>query len=143
MLLHWSKQLIKSQERYEGIQSLLGKCGSDGCLFLCLLSIAEEVTGKRFDLIDTIHYCLKHDWLSDTFYVKDSLAILGYLTDKDWSRHSTSSLPSIGNKDYSVVIYHNDKTGFTHYRRRPYDTLTSSVTVKEGYIQGYYIYSWR
>lgn len=135
--------MISSQERYEGIQSLLGKCGSDGCLFLCLLSIAEEVIDDKIDLIDVIHLCLDKGWIDKTFYVNDSLAILGYLTGKSWSRQSSPSLPVIGVKDYSVAIYHNNKTGLTHYRRRPYDTLTSSITVRDGYIQGYYIYSWR
>lgn len=142
MLLHRNKSVTSSQERYEGIQTLLDNCGSDGCLFLCVLSIAEEATGKPVDLIDTIHHCIKKGWLTETFFVKDSLAILCYLTQKDWTRQSVSSLPFIGPNDYSVAIYYNDRTRYTHYRRRSYDTLKSSVTVKEGYIRGYYVYSW-
>lgn len=135
--------MTKSQKRYEGIQTLLGKCGSDGCLFLCLLTIAEDVTGTTCDLINTIHLCLERGWIDDTFYVKDSLSILSYLTGKEWKRRKVDSLPPISTNDYSIVIYHNNRTGYTHYRRRPYDTLESSVTVREGYIWGYYIYSWR
>ena len=135
--------MTKSQKRYEGIQTLLGKCSSDGCFFLCLLTIAEDVTGDTCDLINIIHLCLERGWIDDTFYVKDSLSILSYLTGKEWKRRKVDSLPPIGINDYSVVIYHNNRTGYNHYRRRPYDTLESSVTVREGYIWGYYIYSWR
>lgn len=142
MLLYWGKSMIASQQRYEGIQTLLNKCGNEGCLFLCLLSIAEEVIENKIDLIDAIHLCLDKGWIDETFYVNDSLAILRHLTGKSWMRTTTPSLLRIGAKDYSIVIYHNNKTGLTHYRRRPYDTLKTSVTVRDGSVQGYYIYSW-
>lgn len=131
------------KERYTGIQTILGNCYEGGCLFLCLCSIAEEQTKKHVDLIDVIRTSLLRNWLTPQFYVNDSLAILNYLTGKIWSRHTVNALPPImDTAEYSVMIYYNKRTGYHHYRRRGYDTLVSSTTVKEGIVEGYYIYSW-
>lgn len=81
-------------------------------------------------------------WLTSDFFVKDSLAILNYYTQKKWERKSVSELPfEIKENEYTVMIWYNQRTGYTHFRRRYFDTLTDSVTVREGTIQGYYIYS--
>lgn len=131
-----------AKERYSGLQTLLEDCGKYGCLFLCLLSIAEEMTGKRYDIITTIHLCMTKGWLSKDFFVNDNLSILEELTGVKWSRRTVSSLPTIGERDYTVVKYYNEKTKYTHFKRRGYDTLVYSKTVAEGRIEGYYIYSW-
>lgn len=111
-------------------------------MFLSLLSIAEEYTNKQIDLIDAIRTCQSKGWLRDDFYVKDSPRILQFYTGKEWSRKSVSSLPKvIADNEYTVQIVYNRRTGFTHYKRRYFDTLHDSVTVKEGIIQGYYIYT--
>lgn len=133
-----------AKDRYTGIQTLLGNCANGGCLFLCLCSIAEELTGHPVDLIDIIHKSLANKWITEQFYINDSLAILNHLTGKQWIRYTAGALPAtIPVNDYTVAIYYNARTGFNHYRRRGYDTLTNSITVKEGTLVGYYIYSWR
>lgn len=132
-----------AKERYTGIQTILQNCGNNGCLFLSICSIAEEQKGTRVDLIECIKTCLARGWITEQFYVKDSLAILNYLTNKMWFRGECRELPSVIKGDqYVVAIYYNKRTGFTHFRRRAYDTLKDSVTVKEGVIIGYYIYSY-
>lgn len=80
-------------------------------------------------------------WLRDDFLVKNAPAILKHYTNKKWTKKSVSELPHIGDNDYTVVVYYNSRTGYTHFRRRYFDTLVSSVTVQEGVIQGYYIYT--
>lgn len=136
--------MITAKDRYTDLQTVLGKCGSSGCLFLCLCSIAEEQTGYPVDLINIIKVSLKEGWLREDFYIRDSLAILEYLTGKIWTRRTVPSLPPVvPANDYTVAIYHNDRTGFTHYKRRGYDTLRNSITVKEGTLMSYYVYTWR
>lgn len=131
------------KERYTDIQTILQNCGANGCLFLSICSIAEEQIGIHVDLIECIKTCLSRGWLTEQFYVKDSLAILNYLTGKTWFRNEYRELPlTLSGNQYVVVIYYNRRTGFTHFRRRAYDTIKDSVTVKEGVIIGYYIYSY-
>lgn len=131
------------RDRYEGIQTVLRKCGESGCLFLSILSIAEEVAGVSFDLINTIHICLQKRWITNDFECLDSLAILNYLTGKIWIRREVTRLTrDVAYNEYTVANYFNPRTGIIHRRRRSYDTLKASVTVREGYIKSYYIYSW-
>lgn len=137
------EHLMGVKERYTDIQTILGNCHEGGCLFLCLCSIAEEQAGKHVDLIDVIKTSMSRGWITSQFWVNDSLAILNYLTGKIWSRRTVTTLPPImDTAEYSVMIYYNTRTRYHHYRRRGYDTLTSSTTVKEGIVEGYYIYSW-
>lgn len=131
------------RDRYEGIQTVLRKCGESGCLFLSILSIAEEVTDVSFDLINTIHICLQKKWITNDFECLDSLAILNYLTGKTWIRREVTRLTrDVAYNEYTVANYFNPRTGIIHRRRRGYDTLKASVTVREGYIKSYYVYSW-
>ena len=131
------------RDRYEGIQTVLRKCGESGCLFLSILSIAEEVTGVSFDLINTIHICLQKKWITNDFECLDSLAILNYLTGKTWIRREVTRLTrDVAYNEYTIANYFNPRTGIIHRRRRGYDTLKASVTVREGYIKSYYVYSW-
>lgn len=131
------------RDRYEGIQTVLRKCGESGCLFLSILSIAEEVTDVSFDLINTIHICLQKKWITNDFECLDSLAILNYLTGKTWIRREVTRLTrDVAYNEYTIANYFNPRTGIIHRRRRGYDTLKSSITVREGYIKSYYVYSW-
>lgn len=127
-------------DRYTGIQTVMERCGKDGCNFLCLLSIAEEVNNKPIDFIDA--YRKSSRWLTDDFDVKDNLSILSTLTGRGWRRDEVKEIKGqLAPNEYSIAIYYNPRTGRQHYRRRSFDTLIDSVTVKEGYIQKYYIYS--
>ena len=132
------------RDRYEGIQTLLKNCGDSGCLFLSVLSIAEEVADVSFDLINTIHICLQKKWITDDLECLDSLAILNYLTGKIWTRREVTCLTGdVAYNEYTVANYFNPRTGIIHRRRRGYDTLKNSVTVREGSILTYYVYSWK
>ena len=132
------------RDRYEGIQTVLRKCGESGCLFLSILSIAEEVAGVSFDLINTIHICLQKRWITNDFECLDSLAILNYLTGKTWIRREVTRLTrDVAYNEYTIANYFNPRTGIIHRRRRGYDTIKNSVTVRDGYIKSYYIYSWK
>lgn len=127
------------QDRYEGIQTLLKSCGNEGCLFLCLLSIAEEDIGKSIDLIQIIHTCLSKGWIRQDFYVNDSLSILSYLTNKKWTKEIVDAC-NAPTGQYVITVYYNERTKYTHFRRPLYDTLDHSVTVKEGYIRQFYVF---
>lgn len=133
------------RQRYEGLQTICKELNESGCLFLSVLSIAEEATGKEIDLINAIRISQSKGWLSYDFEVKDSLAILRHFTHHEWTRsEKLKKLPAtIKDNEYTVAIYYNKNTSFTHFRRRGFDTLTNSVTVRDGVIIGYYIFTER
>lgn len=131
---------MTTYERYTGIQSIMESCGRYGCNFLCLLSIAEETIGKPIDFITAWNSCRKY--LKDDFYVWDNNKVLKVLTGKNWLRREMSNIEGqLSSNEYSIAVYYNPRTGRHHYRRRSFDTLLDSVTVKEGYIEKYYVYA--
>ncbi len=134
----------KLRTRYNGIQDMFRHINTDGCLFLSLCSIIEEVTEKPADLIGIIQRSMKEGWLAEDYEVKDSLSLLGEFTGKKWTRREETSLPIvIEAHEFTIEKWFNPRTGFTHFKRRFVDTLFSSATIKFGKIKEYYIYSYR
>lgn len=129
------------KNRYTDIQSILEKCGEYGCHFLSLLSIAEEVNNKPIDLIEAIKVCLDRGFIDNDFYVKAGDLLLEHFTNKKWTRKTVEKLPQkIESNWYTEAIYFNPKTDNFHYRRRGWDTIRNSLTVKNGYVIQYYIW---
>lgn len=135
------------RERYEHLQTLFLNAHESSCHFLVLCSIADEYRHDHgleyIDLIWAIRTCTSKGLIDGEFYVKDDgCRILSLLTEgKKWTRKDVVSLPAIGYNDYTEAEYFNPRTQFTHFRRRYFDTLRDSVTVKEGYIKQYRIYT--
>ena len=135
------------KERYEGIQTAFRQCGEDGCHFLVLCSIADEWRQEHglpfIDIIETIHLLRNMNLITADYYVRDNgCKVLSILTEnKKWTRKDVDKLPRIRDNDYTEVVYFNPRTQFHHFRRRGYDTLSYSATVKEGYIESYRIYT--
>lgn len=130
------------KQRYQNLQTLLEVCGTDGCHFLTLCSIAEEESHKPVDLIDAIKVSIDKGWFTRDFWGKDAEAFLGYLTKKRWTRREVPVLhSSVKSYEYTEANWYNPRTGYRHHRRRGFDTIENSITVKEGYIESYYIYT--
>ena len=135
--------LSRIKSRYNGIQNKLEGMDETGCLFLCLCTIIEEVTGFPCDIIGILQESLAKGWLKKDFTVSDSLALLQEYTGKKFRRVEVSTLPTeIKDNEFSIEHWFNPNTGYEHFKRRFVDTLTTSVTVKQGYIKEYYIYSY-
>ncbi len=129
------------KERYNGIQTVFEKAGDYACLFLSLLSIAEEYTGLPVDFIVAYNKCIELGLIDKDFYCKNQEKMLYELTGKKWKKTALKELPSpVPECMFTVEKWFNERTGLTHFRRREFDTLESSVTVKEGYIKEYYCY---
>lgn len=138
------------KDRYSGIQTLFKTAHESSCHFLTLLSIAEEEnirlkkTNPNIDFIDAVRVAQSKQWMNHEFTVtvQGSLDLLKHYTGKTWTRREVKKLPlKIKDNEYTEVIHKNDRTNFKHYHRRLFDTLESSVTVREGYVLCYYIYT--
>lgn len=129
------------KNRYDGIQTVMKNAGESACLFLSLLSIAEECTGLPVDFIVAYRRCIELGLIEKDFFCNDQEKILYEFTGEKWNKTIVKELPSPVPKNmYTVEKWFNEKTGFTHFKRRGFDTLESSVTVKEGSIVEYYCY---
>ena len=135
------------KERYQGLQTLALQLFTSGCHFLTLCSIADEYRYDHdlpyIDLIWAIRICQECQLIDSEFYVKDDgTNVLKLLTDgKKWTRKDVEKLGVIGDNDYTEAEWFNPRTGFTHFRRRYFDTLDNSITVAEGFIKRYRVYT--
>lgn len=135
------------KERYEYLQTICGVAKESACHFFTLCSIADEYRHNHgllyIDIIEAGKMLRSKGLLDDEFYVKDDgTKVLSLLTDgKKWSRKDVEKLGTINDNDYTEAVYFNPRTQFKHFRRRYFDTLRDSVTVKEGHIIQYRIYT--
>lgn len=129
------------KQRYEGIQTVLLEAGNSACLFLCILSIAEQYLNKDIDFIWAYNILKSTGCVTKDFYMLDQEKALFVLTEKTWRKAEYTALPDVvPAKMYTVEKWYCPKTGFTHFKRRAYDTLESSNTVKHGKLIAYYTY---
>ena len=138
----WFKE-HDTRSRYEGLQTILEQNGRAGCLFLTVLSIAEDYICKPIDLVAAIRDAQEHGWLGKDFTCHNQLAMLKQWTGRKWVRtvvpYTEFSSLNIGKNDYTALRY--VKGDITHFRRRGYDVYENSRTVKEGICDAVYIYS--
>lgn len=131
------------KEHYEHLQTIFGTAKESACHFLTLCSIAEEATGVWIDVVAAMFLLQSKGLMDSEFYIKDDgCKVLSLLTNgKKWTRKDVEKLPPIRDNDYTEAVYFNPRTQFKHFRRRYFDTLKDSVTVKEGHIIQYRIYT--
>ena len=129
------------KKRYDGIQSRMKKLGSDGCYFLCLCEIIEEVNGREVDLLKLVRECQDFGWIKDDYTVMNPTAILAYYTGHYYSMARVNIVPTVvHDNEFTIEKWYNPRTGYTHFKRRFVDTLKDSVTVKEGSVVEYYFF---
>jgi len=144
----------KLREKYIGLQTKMLKSADDikqfgdySCLFLCLCSIAEEYNEShhsryRVDILADYLACRSKGYIGDEFFVKDSTAVLEYLTGQKWKREIVEKLPEpVSDNVYTVERWYNQKTRYTHFRRQWGDTLVDSNTVRNGELTNYYLFT--
>lgn len=130
-------------KRFEGIQTYLTGIDSDGCLFLSLCSIAEEVNGDKIDFLEAVRIARENKLVSGNFFVEDSCSLLSVLTGKSWKRTIVKNLPPvIDEKEYTIVKLRQPSGKGFHFKRRSFDTLINSASTKKNDIAEYYIYRW-
>lgn len=133
---------MNTKVRYEGVQDFLKwfDIGNNGCYLLSLCSIAEEVTGKPADLIGLMADARRKQIFDNEQNILDPCGILQYLTEgKRWKLRIEAVVPSIvKDEEYTVLKY---KWKYAHFRRRGFDTLNDSQTVKNGQIIACYVFT--
>ena len=127
------------------IQDLAWCLGSDGCYYICLCAIAEEITGREIDLIKTAkrmidNKIIDYDWkrpkaYRNMFYVTDADRLLKALGCKEHIE-KVDELPK-GYKGKYIVRYTLD--GNTHFILPNYNSITYSNCVANGRISKYYL----
>lgn len=130
------------------VQDLAYCLGSDGCYYICLCIIAEEITGKEIDLIKTAkrmidNKLLDYDWrrpraYKNMFYVTDADKLLKALGCKEHIE-KVDELPKDYKGKYIVRYTLEGNTHFVIGGERPYNSITYSNCVSNGRISKYYL----
>lgn len=126
--------------RYEDSQRILWNM-KYACFFLSLLSIAEEVTEKKVDLLDAARYCKEKGWIDDEFTVLYDCKILSWLTGKKVTKTAVDKLGIVKGNQYTIEKWLAKDGRGNHFRRRYFDVYNGSVTVRDGTLMCYYLYT--
>lgn len=132
--------------KYEGLQSRLKIIGEEGCHFLSLCYIANSYLARHgfsgIDIDDTYTRAISLGVMKSDCYVTDGERFLNAFTGAQWKREVLTKKPADSLEfRYIEEVWYNKRTGFRHYKMSTHDTLSSSVTVKEGVIEKWYV--WR
>ena len=125
------------KSRYENSQRILWNMKS-ACFFLCLLSVAEEYTKKKIDLLDAAKYCMDKGWIDAEYFVSNDVKVLEWITGKRVVKSVLDKVGILADNVYSIVKYEYD--GGNHFRRRYFDVYNDSIAVQRGRIVAYYVY---
>ncbi len=128
------------KSRYEGSQNVLWGI-RESCFFLSLLSIAEEYTGKKIDLIDSARLCMNKGLLKSDYLVCDDCKILSLLTGKIVKKEVRDHCYALRGNQYSIEKWMNREGTANHFKRRYFDVYENSRTVREGTLMCYYVYT--
>ena len=131
-----------------GIQNtLLKQLQESGCYFLSLLHIAEK--NSPYLSVDVIRFaieCIENKWLETDFTVKRPDKILGRLlgTEVTVVAISIEEKGVLQTMDYKAIVnyWYNPATGLYHFNCEDWDSLTNSITVRDGHIIGFRVFSW-
>lgn len=128
--------------RYGGLQARLQAIDSDGCNFLTLCSIAEQYNQYPVDLIRAVNLAYTQGLIKDEYTVQNDCILLSRLTNKKWTKKVVSPAQfTMKPGMYVIAVFYNPRTNYKHFRRPEFDVLEHSVTVAEGFVLEYRIYT--
>jgi hypothetical protein len=133
----------------QGIQTLMAEAGEAACYALCIIEIAERVTGQHIDCMQEIiraidkkyiYYNWKNASDNDNFTVLKPAEWLSemssYRIDRKWLVEKAPAAYTAREGEYVVDRWERQATGKTtgHFRLPDWDSLADSQTVKYGHI---------
>ena len=137
-MINEKQQTIKA--RYENLQQIALNCSKYGCFFCSLLSIIEEYTGKKLDIIDSYYKCINAKVMNDNFLVLNKVKLLELFTiDYIHFRQSKNINEKIADNEYTIIKY--SKNGKTHFKRKYIQTYKNSSLTDLKYFECLYIFS--
>lgn len=86
---------MRIKSRYAGLQEILEMLGKNGCYFLNLCTIIEEVNGIPLDLIEITRDCIDNGWIDSEWQIgyEETIKILNKYTGKNWKGFTAVNLP--------------------------------------------------
>ncbi|MDR2304139.1 MAG: DUF261 domain-containing protein [Treponema sp.] len=120
----------------ESRQKLMKTLGEYGCYFLSVVHLAEELTNKRIDAIQSCLAAMDNKWLDDEITMLNPEAVLHSLTGKRFVVRKEEPAYSPKEGEYEVLLFRNGS--FDHFvlgdgkGKVAYDPLGNSNSVASG-----------
>jgi hypothetical protein len=130
----------------QGIQDFIKTIGDEGCYALTLCEIASEYWQRKSgipDVFNNIENGVRAGCIARDMTVLDGAAFLKLLTLHYWTKEYKDAGYKPQEGDYLIAEWFNKRTGKTHFTLEypeKWNSLSNSVTVKEGSIRSYRLY---
>jgi len=118
----------------EARQRIMERIGKDGCYFLCLVRLAEEIIGARIDAINVYLFALDRQWMDQDCYMVQPHRVLEHMTGVRWSviKQDKTYQPQPGEKEVLRYERTEGRTTLAHFVLSDYDPYGDSLTVRNG-----------
>jgi hypothetical protein len=132
----------------EGVQDFIKAVGGEGCyaLTLCRIAeIAEPLCGypNGVEPVTNIDLAIESGCIKSDMTVLDGAGFLRDITGKRWTKEYKPSDYKPVEGDYLIAEWFNKRTGKTHFTLeypKKWNSLSDSVTVREGAVRSYRLY---
>ena len=118
----------------EARQKIMETIGRDGCYFLCIVRIAEEITGSRVDAVAVYLFAVARQWMDATCYLVQPHRILEHMTGQRWTSAKEDRAYQVQPGEKEVLRYERTegRTTQAHFVLPDYDPYGDSLTVRNG-----------
>jgi hypothetical protein len=110
--------------------------GREGCYFLCIVRIAEEITGSRIDAVAVYLFAVARQWMDKDCYLVQPHRILEHMTGQRWTPIKEDRAYQVQPGEKEVLRYERTegRTTQAHFVLPDYDPYGDSLTVRNGRI---------
>jgi hypothetical protein len=117
-------------------QKIMEILGRDGCYFLSLVRLAENITGKRIDAIPVYLEAIERQFMDADCFLVQPHRVLEIMTGKRWTVRKEDRRYQVQPGELEVLRYERTvgRTTIGHFVLPDYDPLGKSLTVQNGYL---------
>ncbi len=120
-------------------QAICKKIGASGCYFLCLIHVANQIAGKKTDVVRFYEKALSKGWIEADCYVAKPAEIIKEITGNKADVFHAAVGYQLKQNEFEITRYEYCETGITYAHfvvtnngKVTYDPFGSSRTVKLG-----------
>jgi hypothetical protein len=130
----------------EGVQDMIATIGESGCYTLTLCQAASLSCGMQWSMGESvcdIERGIQSGRIKSDMTVLDGATFMYDMTGRHWTKEYKDAGYKPKEGDYLIAEWFNKRTGKTHFTLEypeKWNSLSDSVTVKEGYIKSYRLY---
>lgn len=119
----------------KGLQTVYENIGNYGCGFLAML---EQFGYDDKDITRLYFECIDNGIIDKDCYVKSWQKLADYLSKEKYNAVISKNLLPC---DFYLEYWYNPRTGYHHFKLPQWDSLENSVTVREGYLESYRLFT--